>query len=124
MLLKANTLWGAGKYKAAVRVLDDAFHYGSLDDDLWDARGRLYMYKLNDPKRAIPDLKRATELDPTNHKYWYNYASALFRAIDCETVPAYRTYLKVCEKHGNDCFDEGVKYAREVTQHLIDSGKC
>jgi tetratricopeptide (TPR) repeat protein len=124
LLLKANTLWGDGKFKAAVRVLDDAILYGSLNDDIWDARGRLYLHRLKNFKRAAADFKRATELVPTNHKYWYSYASALFRAIDCETVPAYKTYLEVCKKYGNDCFDEGVKYAREVTQHLVDSGKC
>ena len=124
LLLKARMLRSAEKYKEAVRVLDAATLYGALDDNVWGMRGRLYLYRLNDHKRAIPDLKRATELDPTDDKYWYNYASALFRAIDCETVPAYRTYLKVCKKYGNDCFNEGVKYAREVTQHLTDSGKC
>lgn len=124
LLLKANILWAQKKYKAAVRVLDDATHYGALDDDIWDARGRLYLYQLKDHKKAIPDLKRATELDPTNDKYWYNYAGALFRAIDCETVNAYRKYLEVCPKYGNDCFEAGIKYAHEVTEHLIDSGEC
>ncbi len=122
--LKSYNLWSQGRFKQALRFLDDALEYGDLDADIWDARGRLYMYKLNKPKKAIPDLKRATELEPTNHEYWYNYAGALFRAIDCEAVKAYRRYLDVCPKYGNDCFEEGVKYAYEVIEHLSQPAYC
>ncbi|MCZ6588977.1 MAG: tetratricopeptide repeat protein [Alphaproteobacteria bacterium] len=121
---KAYTLRDSGRYEEAVSVLDDAFIYGEFDDFIWDARGRLYLYELKDPKRAIPDLKRTTELDPANQRYWSNYGRALYAARDCKAVDAFKKYLAVCPRFGNDCRESSMKFAREVIEYMSHPGHC
>lgn len=124
LLEKAYALRAVGRYEDAVATLDEAFYYGEFNDDVWDARGRLYLYELDDPALAIDDLRRTTELDPTSRRYWYNYGLALYKSRDCKAREAYSSYLDVCPKYGNKCSEGDKKFAAEVIQFLSNPQIC
>ena len=113
----------AKQYDDVLSTLDLAMLYGANDEDVRDARGRILLYELNQPAEAIADLRRATELDPTRSKYWYNYGLAMYRAKDCEAEGALASYQSVCAT-SSDCSAAMLKWAADAIRYLKNPRVC
>ena len=83
----------------------------------------MLVYDLRDYRRGAEALKRASELKPNDTDYWYNYAYALDKLIDCDIVPALRRYLAICEE-GGKCGQDYIDYAANKIKVLHDHDEC
>lgn len=77
LLLKAKTLLKIGRVKEALAALDAAVVYGKFDDEIWITRGGVYLYRLSDARRALPDIARARQIAPSRATYVMHYLYAL-----------------------------------------------
>ena len=124
LFYKADTLRVVGRVDEALATFDEALIYGKFDAYIYSAKGNLYFRELGDAALAVSDFKRATELDPTEPRYWYNYAGALYSIRDCEALSALNKYLELCPGNSNGCFGDGTKFARPAIDALHSSGIC
>ena len=111
-------------YDQALAALNNALHYGADDHYIRDARGRLYLYELNDPVKAVEDLRVATQLSPGSTRYLYNYAVALYKSRDCEAVKAIRNFRKTCRKGMPSCRSKNLTWARNAIKYLTTTVGC
>jgi tetratricopeptide (TPR) repeat protein len=123
LLERAYILRKAKDYLGALAALDLATLYGEHEKRIWFARGRLHLYRFEDPQRAIPDLARAVSLDPDNHGYWYNYGLALYRHQDCRAQAAYTRYQRLCAA-GKDCKARLTSSAATALDYMAGAGIC
>ena len=98
--------------------------YGANDYHIRDARGRLNLYQLNDPAKAIEDLTIATQLRPSSTHSLYHYASVLYRSHDCRAVKALRKFRKTCRKGMPACQNKYLTWARGAIKNLTTTGGC
>ena len=94
---RAVALRDAHDFEAAAGLLTRAIELGEHNAHLWDARGRIYLYDLQQFDKAVPDLEHTIDFAPTSQRFWFNYATALYRKRDCGAVGALRYYLNLCE---------------------------
>lgn len=120
---RARTLRKQGRYREAERDYTDALLFGTLDHRIRYERGWLYLWNLKEYEKAAADLQRATMLEPERASYWYHYASALFRNLDCEFQPAARSYLRLC-RDGTQCQAERTEWAEAVLDTFARSSEC
>jgi len=106
----------------AIAALDRAMQFGAQNEYIWDARGRMYLYDLEDFGKASSDLERATELNPASTKYWFNYALALFKSGDCGAMGALTRYLELCVLGG--CPEESTAWAGGMMQRMSQDDAC
>ncbi len=111
-------------YDQALTALNNALHYGSNDYYIRDARGRLYLYELNDPVKAVEDLRMATLLWPGGTRTMYNYALALYKSRDCRAVKAIKDFRKACRKGKASCRSKNLTWARNATKYLTRTVGC
>ncbi len=111
-------------YDQALTALNNALLYGANDYHIRDARGRLYLYQLNDPAKAIEDLTIATQLRPSSTHSLYHYASVLYRSHDCRAVKALRKFRKTCRKGMPACQNKYLTWARGAIKNLTTTGDC
>ncbi|MEM7225681.1 MAG: DUF4034 domain-containing protein [Pseudomonadota bacterium] len=107
----------------AMADLEAALVYGESDHRIHGLRGKIQVYSLKQYRPGAQALKRATELKPKNATYWYNYAYALDKLLDCEIVPALRRYLELCEA-GADCDGKYTHYAANKIKVLHEHDEC
>lgn len=120
---RAKLLTRLGRHEEAISDLNNALVFGSHDARKWAARGKIYLYKLKDLRKAVPDLRRATELDREKAGYWYDLGYALFKLVDCEAGKAMSTYLEVC-KAGSDCQEKYLEAAKKMVARVRNTEKC
>ena len=96
LLQQAYALREAGRPEEALASLERAMVYGDLDEDVRAARGRVFLYDLEDPKRALEDLAFAQDVDPRDSGNLYNYGLALYQLWDCRCLEVFETYLSLC----------------------------
>jgi len=108
---------------AALADLDKAVELAPDNKEVRYSRGYFYLYDLKQPARALADLKRATELDPKRHGYWFDYGAALFDTHDCAFVAAFRTYRKLCES-GKPCRKDRLKWADMAIRKATHANEC
>lgn len=111
-------------YDEALISLNSAVVYGAYNHNVRDVRGRLYLYELDDPVKAIEDLRITTELQPGRSKYWFNYGVALYKIKKCEAVRPLTNYRKVCQKKRQRCNRKNVAWAKGVVEHLTKNQMC
>jgi tetratricopeptide (TPR) repeat protein len=111
-------------YDQALAALNNALHYGANNHYIWSARGRLYLYELNDPAKAVEDLRVANQLSPGETRYLYNYAVALYKSHDCRAVKALRNFMKTCRKGKPSCRSKNLTWARHTMKYLTTTGGC
>jgi len=123
LLPQALALSRHGRDREALAALDRAMRYGRDDADVLAARGRLYLYRLEDPERAAADFGRALALAPERAGFWFDYGAALFRKRHCDAVPALNHYLTVCATR-EGCADEQVAWAEEALLRITRNQRC
>ena len=111
-------------YDQALAALNNALHYGANDYYIRDARGRLYLYELSDPIKAVEDLEVATQLRPGSTRSMYNYALALYKSHNCRAVKAIRKFRKTCRKGMPSCRSKNLTWARNALKYLTTTGGC
>lgn len=109
-------------FEAAAETLTEALDLGRYNATIWDARGRLYLYDLQQFGKAVSDLERTIDFAPTSQRYWFNYATALYKKRDCEAVSALRYYLSLCETQS--CPAESEQWTTAWSEALHASYKC
>ena len=115
----------AGRFDDALSDLDQALTYGDHDFYVRSQRGLLFLYDLEDYRRAAEEWRLATELNPDRPSYWYHYGVANYHLVDCEIIPALDTYAELCEADSDlTCDESRITWAEEVTESLIDRGEC
>ena len=119
---RAAALRDDGDFEAAAAVLTEAIELGGYGAYIWDARGRIYLYDLQQFDKAVSDLERTLEFAPTSQRYWFNYATALYKTRDCEAVSALRYYLNLCETQS--CPADSIEWTRAWSEALQKSYKC
>ena len=113
----------AGRYEQVLQDYEQALFYNREDADIWFARGMHYSHELINFEAATSNLKRATELDPANSAYWYEYAAVLHYRLDCEIVKPLKQYLRLCNA-GNACRAGELKWARHAQDWLQENNRC
>ncbi len=114
LLGHAQALRDLGQIEAAAHALDEATLLGRDHLAVRRLRGQLLMSDFNRPEDAIPDLRRAVELDPYGRDSLRAYAEALYRSKRCEAASeALASYRRLCE-NGNRCAEEDLNWAREA----------
>ena len=109
-------------FEAAVDTLTVATELGRHSAYIWDARGRIYLYDLQQFVKAVSDLERTIAFAPASQRYWFNYATALYKKRDCEAVGALRYYLSLCETQS--CPAESKQWTTAWSEALHASYKC
>jgi len=84
------------RFDDALQSLNHALEFGSRNQHIWDARGRLFLYDKQFFLRATHDLARAIELDPEEPRHRFNYAAALYKDRNCKAPAALGYYLELC----------------------------
>ena len=112
-----------GKNQEAIAILERALILGPYDENVVDKLGRVYLYELEQPAQGLEYLKRATELDPTRKKYWYNYGQALYQLNNCQAVPALQQYQARCED-GGKCSKKNREWSKDVVKYLTWQQGC
>ncbi len=82
------------------------------------------MNELNEPAKAVEDLRVATQLSPGSTRYLYNYALALYKSHDCGAVKALRNFRKTCRKGMLSCERKNLTWARDAIKYLTTTGAC
>jgi len=96
LVQQAYALREAGRHADALASLERAMVYGDLDKGVRAARGRVFLYDIEDPKRALEDLAFAQEADPRDSGNLYNYGLALYQLWDCRCLEVFEAYLSRC----------------------------
>ncbi|MDJ0946349.1 MAG: tetratricopeptide repeat protein [Kiloniellales bacterium] len=96
LVQQAYALRQAGRTEDALANLERAMVYGDLDQSVRSARGRLFLYDLEDPERAREDLAFARDADPRDSAKLYDYGLALYRLWDCRCLEVFEAYLSRC----------------------------
>lgn len=122
LLQRAYALRDQRRFEAAVAELNKAMEFGTFNEYIWDARGRVYLYDLNDFNKAVRDLRRATELNPQRKKYWFNYGVALYKARDCKALPVLQHFLELCRSA--QCPDQNLAWVQGILGSINDPGAC
>ena len=112
-----------GKFKEAMQEIEKAMIFGAHNGYVWWTKGRLQLYRLKMPGKAVDTLRRATELTPNDASIWHDYGGALYEIIDCGCIGALDKYLTLCES-GQSCTKEGQKWAWGVVSTLGSSFTC
>lgn len=120
----SRALGTAGRADEALAAAEKAFVYGEHEVGVWNARGSAYLYGLKDPAKALPYIERTMEMYPTWPAYRYNYANALYQLRDCRAVEAFKLYLLLCPRFGNNCSDGNKRFAREVLDYMDHPAHC
>jgi tetratricopeptide (TPR) repeat protein len=120
---RAFALRKQNRFAEARSDLDAALAFGAYEDTVRAARGRLFLYSLKDFQAAAEELREATTLAPKRDDYWYDYAIALYKNLDCEIMPALAAYIRLCES-GSDCAEDKVNWAREARKALVSHNEC
>ena len=102
---------------------EKALHYNQGDADIWYERGMHYSHELVNFEEAVKDLKRATELDPEEPAYWYEYAAVLHYRLDCAITKPLDKYLSLCDS-GRSCRTGELKWARDAQDWLAQTERC
>ncbi len=110
------------RFEGAVGALTTALELGSFNEYLWDARGRIFLYDLKEFDEAVIDLRRATELNPTVEKYWFNYGLALYQNDDCEAIAAFARFLDACRRA--ECPDRTKSFANQALESMREPQMC
>lgn len=124
LINQARFLRALGDFAAAETALARALRYGA--DDAWvrRARGRFFLATRGQPKAALADLSRATELAPHDGDGWFMYARALFEARQCEkAAEVLATYAGLCG-NGVRCAPGQLAWAERARQGTRDPGVC
>lgn len=111
------------RYEQVLQDYEQALFYNLEDADIWFGRGMHYSHELINFESATSNLKRATELDPANSAYWYEYAAVLHYRLDCEIVKPLQQYLKLCNAD-NSCRASELKWARHAQSWLQENNLC
>lgn len=114
LLGHAQALRDLGQIQAAAHALDEATLLGRDHLAVRRLRGQLLMSDFDRPQEAIPDLRRAVELDPYGRDSLRAYAEALYRSKQCGAASdALLSYQRLCE-NGNRCAEEDLNWAKEA----------
>jgi tetratricopeptide (TPR) repeat protein len=111
------------RYEQVLKLYKNALFYNPLDADIWFDRGMHYSHELVNFEAAARDLKRATELDPDNSRYWYEYAAVLHFNLNCEIVEPLEKYLQLC-KAGSRCRAGELEWVIHAQQWLEENNRC
>ena len=122
LLHRASALRDDGDFAAAAGVLTKALELGRNSPYIWDARGRIYLYDLQHFDKAVSDLKQTLAFAPDSQRYWFNYATALYKKRDCEAVSALRYYLTLCETRS--CPADSIQWTKSWSDALHQSYEC
>ena len=109
-------------FEAAAHALTVATDLGRFSAYIWDARGRIYLYDLQQFDKASADLERTIDFAPSSQRYWFNYAAALYKQRDCEAITALGYYLGLCETQA--CPAESMEWTKAWSEALHASYKC
>jgi tetratricopeptide (TPR) repeat protein len=120
---RASLLRDQGRFGEALQDYENALTFGGHDHRTWGNRGWLLLYKLRDYERAARDLRRATELSPSDPDYWYDYGVALFYKKDCQLVEVLERYRKLCES-STDCKAPRLTWAGDTVARFTSTGRC
>lgn len=124
LLHQAGALESLEQYWAAVALLDRAKVYGGDDPRIRAALGRLLLSRVDRPREAAANLRRATELEPGSPALWRAYAEALVRVRECEAAgAALATYQNLC-RDGTRCPPAGLAWADSVLASARDGEVC
>lgn len=119
----AYVLTHEGRYHEAIDLLRNALIHGKYDEYVVEKLGRIYLYNLHQPAEGLEFLRRATELNPERHNYWYNYGLALYQLNKCEAVEAFHHYQARCED-SQKCSEKYLNWAKLSTKHILWDRGC
>jgi tetratricopeptide (TPR) repeat protein len=123
LLQRVYALRDLERYDEALAFLNKAMVRGADNPFIRDARGRLFLYELDQPSEALADLKHTTELQPNSKRNWYNYGRALVATYDCESTYALARYWDLCDG-GARCSKEDVKWAKAIVFGSLHHTSC
>ncbi len=123
LMAHALLLRKLGQYEQVLSDYEKALFYNIQDADIWFERGMHYSHELINFEAAQRDLKHATELNPDEPAYWYEYAAVLHYKLDCEIVLPLKRYLDLCDT-GSVCRAGELKWARHAQNWLFETNRC
>ena len=109
-------------FEGAAQLLTRAIVLGHHSAPIWDARGRIYLYDLQSFDKAVLDLEHTIAFVPASPRYWFNYATAMYKNKDCGAVSALMYYLSLCE--AKTCPVESMDWTAAAAESLHTSFQC
>jgi tetratricopeptide (TPR) repeat protein len=109
-LLLAECRFLQGDHEAALELLHTLMAAGTVQPRAYWLRGRWYL-QMGDFSRAVSDLRRAVELDPSHPDAWYN----LFQALQQAGAPA--DQVRQAEERWRQC-DQDLRQAGQLARRI------
>ena len=119
---RARALRDDRDFEGAADALTVALELGLYSPHIWDARGRIYLYDLQQFDKAVSDLEKTLIYAPDSQRYWFNYATALYKKRDCDAIDALSYYLELCEVQ--TCPADSVEWTQAWSDALHKSYLC
>jgi tetratricopeptide (TPR) repeat protein len=111
------------RYEQVLSDYEKALFFNQNDADIWFEIGMHYSHELVDFEKAARHLRRATELNPGESDYWYEYAAVLHYKLDCGIVKPLDEYLGLCNA-GSICRAGELKWALHARNWLKENNQC
>lgn len=101
LIFKAHALRIVKRYREALAELEKATLYGAHEEQVFSMIGRIQLYNLRQPKKAVAAFERATRLRSGSPINWFEYARALYEVDwnDCKVMDGLKVYRRLCRKN-------------------------